>query len=231
LNKLLLLLLILLVILPSIYAFNISSNKNVNSSIATYIINVDSKYYSEYQWYSRGYPIYLETDKELDCSKYWKDECKPGSKISVKLKEYKLDDWEVSNIITIQESIINETSITCEIGTPELIYGEYMCIVNKYKLDDWDGIVNETNITCELGTPELIYGEYMCIVNKDIEYGIDKEYIEFFNYPIKNIGVIIWPSQPIGGWIVIIIFLLILSKVFNITGKNLREKFDDLIGR
>ena len=195
-NKLLLLLLILLVILPSIYAFNISSNKNVNSSIATYIINVDSKYYSEYQWYSRGYPIYLETDKELDCSKYWKDECKPGSKISVKLKEYKLDDWEVSNIITIQESIINETSITCE-----------------------------------LGTPELIYGEYMCIVNKDIEYGIDKEYIEFFNYPIKNIGVIIWPSQPIGGWIVIIIFLLILSKVFNITGKNLREKFDDLIGR
>ena len=195
-NKLLLLLLILLVILPSIYAFNISSNKNVNSSIATYIINVDSKYYSEYQWYSRGYPIYLETDKELDCSKYWKDECKPGSKISVKLKEYKLDDWEVSNIITIQESIINETSITCEIGTPELIYGEYMCIVNK-----------------------------------DIEYGIDKEYIEFFNYPIKNIGVIVWPSQPIGGWIVIIIFLLILSKVFNITGKNLREKFDDLIGR
>jgi len=196
LNKLLLLLLILLVILPSIYAFNISSNKNVNSSIATYIINVDSKYYSEYQWYSRGYPIYLETDKELDCSKYWKDECKPGSKISVKLKEYKLDDWEVSNIITIQESIINET-----------------------------------NITCELGTPELIYGEYMCIVNKDIEYGIDEEYIEFFNYPIKNIGVIVWPSQPIGGWIVIIIFLLILSKVFNITGKNLREKFDDIIRR
>ena len=80
-------------------------------------------------------------------------------------------------------------------------------------------------MTCETGEPQLVYGRYMCVIEgSTIETGIDKEYIRVFDISIKNLGSIIWPSEPVFGWIGLGVLIIILLKCLNITGKKVLKK-------
>ena len=87
-----------------------------------------------------------------------------------------------------------------------------------------------SGLNCEIGTPQEVYGEDICLVNQTTEYGLSHTSLSIYNFYIPNLGLSIFPSQPLMGWIIIFFALGIFLKYGYQYEKTFRAKVMNKIG-
>lgn len=119
------------------------------------------------------------------------------------------------------------SGLNCDIGTPQEVYGDLICVVNQTEESNQSQRVSGLN--CEIGTLQEVYGAPICLVNQT-EHGINHPSLSISNIYITNFGLMLFPSQPVIGWIIIFLFIGIILKFGYQYEKTFRAKVMNKIG-